>query len=146
VDERLHGLTHIPLVQGAYLPWVRYSFWMITTPVLLNQIQQICEVKIWGSLLLTSLLKFTSIPICFHDAMRQCKNVYFRNCTKLCRVCSRHLSSLAYILIPTLTTATGNKCLEKYLMQRMSTLRCTPRFATKALIQNDHNPKPPLPP
>lgn len=43
------GYISVGVEQDSHLPWVRYSFWMITTPVLLSQIQQITEVKIRGS-------------------------------------------------------------------------------------------------
>ena len=46
------GYISVGVEQDSHLPWVRYSFWMITTPVLLSQIQQITEVKIRGSPLL----------------------------------------------------------------------------------------------
>jgi len=46
------GYVSVGVNDQSHLPWVRYSFWMITTPVLLSQIQQIAEVKIRGYLFL----------------------------------------------------------------------------------------------
>ena len=50
------GYVSVGVNNESHLPWVRYSFWMITTPVLLSQIQQIAEVKIRGYMLATSCM------------------------------------------------------------------------------------------
>mmetsp|Transcript_58987 Transcript_58987/g.120823 ORF Transcript_58987/g.120823 Transcript_58987/m.120823 type:complete len:558 (+) Transcript_58987:86-1759(+) len=36
---KLHGEWH-------YIPWIRYAAWMVTTPVLLNQVQGVLDVKV----------------------------------------------------------------------------------------------------
>jgi len=50
---KLHGEFH-------YLPWIRYAAWLVTTPVLLNQVQGMIDIKI-GSLRLAPIQSLANL-------------------------------------------------------------------------------------
>ena len=41
-----NGAGYVQLSKGRYMPWVQYASWLMTTPLLLFQIQDIVDVKI----------------------------------------------------------------------------------------------------